>query len=83
MYTLHHQAQRAPALARRPMIRLSSLAWSGWHPARSTGSTSCSRITTSPAVGYCVRTAAACWYDGDRERLEVRQAEKIALVDAA
>ena len=22
-------------------------------------------ITTSPAVGYCVRTAAGCWYDRD------------------
>ena len=40
-------------------------------------------ITTSPAVGYCVRTAAGCWYDRDHERLEAGQPEKTALVDGA
>ena len=27
-------------------------------------------IATGPAVSYCVRTGAGCWYDTDRERLE-------------
>ncbi len=33
-------------------------------------------IATDPTVGYCVRTAAGCWYDRDRERLEAGRPEK-------
>jgi hypothetical protein len=40
-------------------------------------------IATSPGVGYCVRTAAGCWYDCDRERLQPGHPEKTVLVDAS
>ena len=40
-------------------------------------------ITISPGVGYCVRTAAGCWYDSSRERLEPGQPERTVLVDDA
>ena len=40
-------------------------------------------ITTSPAVGYCVRTPGGCWYDDNWERLEAGQPEKIVRVDAS
>ena len=38
-------------------------------------------ITTSPAVGSCVRNDTGCWYD--RDRLEPGQPERTVLVDDA
>jgi hypothetical protein len=40
-------------------------------------------IATSPEVGYCVRTAAGCWYSSDHERLESGQPQRTVLVDGA
>jgi hypothetical protein len=40
-------------------------------------------ITTSPGVGYCVRTDSGCWYARNRERLEHGQPEKAVQVNQA
>jgi hypothetical protein len=40
-------------------------------------------VATEPAVEDCGRTAADCWYESGRERLEPGQPERTVLVDEA
>jgi len=38
-------------------------------------------ISTSPSVGYCVRTDDGCWYGPDNERLDQGEPETTVVVD--
>jgi hypothetical protein len=40
-------------------------------------------ISTSPPVGYCVRTGDACWYGAGNERLDQAEPERAVVVDRA
>ena len=38
-------------------------------------------ISTSPSVGYCIRTDAGCWYGPDNERLDPGEPKRTVVVD--
>jgi len=41
------------------------------------------KITTSEAVGYCVKKDGACWYAGDNKELDRNEQRRVVVVDHA